>query len=55
LKLWARKVLISGISNKSQVVGYHLRLKSSVVKITGETFAKLSTLGLIQEEAVVAA
>jgi len=26
-----------------------------VVKITGETFAKLSTLGLIQEEAVVAA
>lgn len=47
--------LISGIRDKSQVVERHLRLKTSMVKITGNTFAKLASLGLIREEAVVAA
>ena len=47
--------MISGIRDKSQVVGCHLRLKTLVVNITGNTFAKLAALGLTREEAVVGA
>jgi len=47
--------LIGVYRSKWHAVGYHLRLEYTVVILNGNTFAKLSALSLIREEAVVAA